>query len=86
MKVKDICKATIEQYEFISLKYPKSFRLFRNLCRKHLSSHKDINIGEVIDKSDELYVSDELGHSSFTIDDVNEFSSKGFENISPARY
>ena len=35
MKVKDIHKATIKQYNFINSKYPKSFPLFGNLCRKH---------------------------------------------------
>ena len=79
MKVKDIHKTAIEQYDFINSKYPKSFSLFGNLCRKHCNIHNDIDI-------DELYVPDELCHSSFTVGDVNDFLSKSFENISPVRY
>ena len=86
MKVKDIHKTAIEQNDFINSKYPKSFPLFGNLCRKHCNIHNDIDIDEVIDKSDELYVPHELGHSSFTVGDVNDFLSKSFENISPVRY
>ena len=41
----------------------------------------------MIDKSDELYVPDEPGHSSFTVDDVNDFLSKSFhKNISPVKF
>ena len=55
--------------------------------RKHHSIHKNIDIDEVIDKSNEIYVSDEPGDSSFTVDDANDFLSKSFlENISPVKY
>ena len=50
VKVKDIRKVAIEQYGFINSKYPKRFPLFGNLCRKHRSIHRDINIDEIIDK------------------------------------
>ena len=86
MKVKDICKAFIEQYDLINSKYPKSFPLFGNLCKRYCSIHNNIDIDEVIDKSDEVYMPDESGHSSFTVDDGNDFFSKSFENISPIRY
>ena len=49
MKVKDICKAFIEQYDLINSKYPKSFPLFGNLCKKYCSIHNNIDIDEVID-------------------------------------
>ena len=55
------------------------------MCRKHGSIDKDID--EAIDKHDELYVPDEPVHSSsFTVEDVNDFISKSFENISPVKY
>ena len=81
MKIKDIRKATTEEYDFINSKCPKSFLLSGNLCKKHGSIDKDID--EAIDKHDELYVPDELVHSSsFTVEDVNHFISKSFENTS----
>ena len=86
MKVKDIHKSTIEQYDFINSKYPKRFPLFGNLCGKHRSIYNDIDIAESIDKSDELYVPDEPGHSTFSMDDSNDFLRKSFENIFPVRY
>ena len=86
VKVKDIRKVAIEQYGFINSKYPKRFPLFGNLCGKHRSIYNDIDIAESIDKSDELYVPDEPGHSTFSMDDVNDFLRKSFENIFPVRY
>ena len=86
MKVKDIHKSTIEQYDFINSKYPKRFPLFGNLCGKHRSIYNDIDTAESIDKSDELYVPDEPGHSTFSMDDSNDFLRKSFENIFPVRY
>ena len=86
MKVKDIHKSTIEQYDFINSKYPKRFPPFGNLCGKHRSIYNDIDIAKSIDKSDELYVPDEPGHSTFSMDDANDFLRKSFENIFPVRY
>ena len=56
-------KSCTEQDDFINSKYPKSFPLFGNLCRKYRSIHKDIDTDEVMDKYDELYVSDETGQN-----------------------
>ena len=63
----------------------KSFPLFGNLCRKQRSIDKDID--EAKHKHDELYVPDEPVHSlSFTVEDVNDFIRKSFENISHVKY
>ena len=80
MKVKDLRKATIPQFEFINKKFPNTFPLYGNLCRQHrntqeiVKSHEELDTEHKENENDELYIPEEPNfRSSFTVDDVNEF-------------